>query len=136
MLSSKTVLIAGGVGVVGRGIARGLLNSGARVIVNSRSDQKLRRLDDDLGNPANLILIHGTMIPYDPGSEHTFEQIFSQVGPQAIDHVVSHCGVRWWDRTADESGIIVPSSNDNVIEMGLEEFQAQSRYLSDFQWSV
>ena len=73
MLQGKTVLIAGGVGTIGRGLTRSFLNAGATVVANSRSEERLKRLDEDLGKPGNLVLIHGTMIPYDGTSEDTIK---------------------------------------------------------------
>lgn len=58
-LDGKTVLVLGGAGEVGEGIVRGLLEAGARVVVPSRSDERLRGLRQRLGSPANLLPVLG-----------------------------------------------------------------------------
>ena len=62
-LANKTVWVVGGVGVIGRGIARNILKSGATVIVNSRSEERLVRLSEDLGNPDQLLTVKGSLLP-------------------------------------------------------------------------
>lgn len=130
-LVGRTALVVGGVGTIGRGLVRSLLNAGAVVVVNSRSNQKLERLTNDLGNPENLLLFNGTMMP--SGAEETFGHIFSRVGH--IDHVVAHCGVRWWDsRGVHESGL--PMQRGHIFDQSVEDFRLGATQLLDLHWTV
>mmetsp|Transcript_23685 Transcript_23685/g.49032 ORF Transcript_23685/g.49032 Transcript_23685/m.49032 type:complete len:305 (-) Transcript_23685:436-1350(-) len=133
-LAGKKVLIAGGVGTIGRGLARSLLQSGAIVVVNSRSQRKLDQLYEDLGRPERLIMINGTMMP--SGVEETMNEVYKRA--DSIDHVVAHCGVRWWSRDSDETNITsLPSAaTSSITSLGLEEFQVQTRMLVDMHWGV
>ena len=51
-LVNKTCWVVGGVGVIGRGIARSLLQAGATVIVNSSDESRLEQINSDLYNPS------------------------------------------------------------------------------------
>ena len=91
-LEGRVAWVIGGVGVTGRGIARGLLQAGATVIVNSKHAGRLRRLSDDLNAPSNLITLEATMV----GAEaaETTARAMSLTGGR-LDHVVAHSSVRW-----------------------------------------
>lgn len=64
-LCNQVVLVAGGIGTIGRGISRGLLRAGANVVVYSRSDAKLDQLVSELSTSdtthGRLIGMNGTM---------------------------------------------------------------------------
>ena len=59
------------------------------------------------------------------GVEETMNEVYKRA--DSIDHVVAHCGVRWWSRDSDET---------NITSLGLEEFQVQTRMLVDMHWGV
>ena len=89
-LIGQTVWVVGGVGVVGRGICRGLLKAGARVIVNSRSTERLDRVNADLGHPERLVTVHGSLLP---GFAH--KTVLETLNDRnELHHVVAHGAVR------------------------------------------
>lgn len=103
-LQGQIAWVVGGVGTIGRGISRGLLEAGATVIVNSGHQSRLDRLREDLGKPQNLIGVCGTMRP--SGADKLVSEVMGMTNAR-LNHVVAHSGVRWWapgemqtDRTA------------------------------------
>ena len=90
-LINQTVWVVGGVGVVGRGITRGLLQAGATVIVNSRSEERLDKIQASLGNPERLMLVHGSLLP-----GQASKTVADALDKTALNHVVAHGAVRWW----------------------------------------
>lgn len=52
-LAGKVTWVVGGVGLIGKGICRGLLRAGSTVIVNSRSAERLSVLND-VCNPSHF----------------------------------------------------------------------------------
>lgn len=92
-LTGQIAWVVGGVGVVGRGICRGLLKAGATVIVSSNSQARLDVLHEDMGSHANLIGVKGTMRP--SGAQELVSQVMEMTSLR-LNHVVAHCGVRWW----------------------------------------
>jgi NAD(P)-dependent dehydrogenase (short-subunit alcohol dehydrogenase family) len=89
-LVGQTVWVVGGVGVVGRGICRGLLKAGATVIVNSRSAERLDRVSADLGHPQRLVTVHGSLLP--GYAQKTVSETLS--AQNQLHHVVAHGAVR------------------------------------------
>ena len=64
-LAGHTAWVVGGAGPIGQGIAHGLLRAGATVVVNSRFQNRLAALSAELGNPENLITVHGSLMAGD-----------------------------------------------------------------------
>jgi len=77
---------------VAQGLAAGLLEGGATVVVPSRSAEKLAELRDCLGHPAGLATLHGGFAegPVD-GPPPIADQILSEFG--RVDGVVAHGGL-------------------------------------------
>lgn len=103
-LQGQIVWVAGGAGVIGTGLARGLLNSGATVIVNSRHAGRLQKLADDLDRPERLIALKASLMP---GDAPTTVAMAMDMSANRIDHVVAHSAVRWWASDADESSTLL-----------------------------
>ena len=91
-LDGQVCMLVGGIGVTGRGLARGLLQAGATVVVNSRHVERLRRLREDLAYPDNLLTINGSLLPH--GASATVQRTLEKTGGQ-LDHVIAHQSVRW-----------------------------------------
>ncbi|NBB72200.1 MAG: SDR family NAD(P)-dependent oxidoreductase [Bacteroidetes bacterium] len=91
-LQNKTVLIAGGAGDVGEGLARAFLAAGATVIVPSRSDEKLDALRDRLDAHDRLVSWTGD-VSSEIGATDLRNWIADAVGP--LDAVVASLG-SWW----------------------------------------
>lgn len=104
-LDGQVCWVIGGAGLIGSGIARGLLRAGATVIVNSRHEQRLAALSNELGHPEKLVTLHGSMMP--DGAEDTIEAAMG-LSDGHLDHVVVHSAVRWWGRVGemDETGTL------------------------------
>lgn len=100
-LVNQSAWVVGGVGIVGRGITRGLLQAGATVIVNSRSSERLEKIKDSLGNPERLICVKGSLLPGSGSSSKTVVEVLKDV--PLLNHVVAHGAVRWWARASTAS---------------------------------
>lgn len=132
-LANKTCWVVGGVGVVGRGITRGLLQAGANVIVNSREQSRLDRLADDLNHPERLELVKGSLLP--EFAEKTVEKVLS-TNNLPLHHVVAHGAVRYWTRSkagCDETYFL---DNRRLFDMSHEEFASVSNHLSKLHFSA
>jgi len=98
-LVNQSAWVIGGVGVLGRGITRGLLQAGATVIVNSRSQERLESIKESLGNPERLICVEGSL-QADAASKTVVEALKDV---PLLNHVVAHGAVRWWARPSKAS---------------------------------
>lgn len=92
MRGMKTILVVGGAGEVGEGIVRQLLEKGHRVLVQSRSKDKVTQLATRLDNPALLIPIIG-----DIADESKVKRLLENVQSRGhnLDSVVASVG-SWW----------------------------------------
>ena len=88
----KTILVVGGAGEVGEGIVRQLLASGHRVLVQSRSKDKISQLAERLGNPPLMLPIIG-----DIADEAKVKRLLENVQSRghSLDGVVAAIG-SWW----------------------------------------
>jgi NAD(P)-dependent dehydrogenase (short-subunit alcohol dehydrogenase family) len=144
-LVNQTAWVVGGVGVVGRGITRGLLQAGATVIVNSRSPERLEIIKEGLGNPERLITIHGSLLP--GYASKTVADTLANSPP--LNHVVAHGAVRWWARQTpgtydyyefkpgcDESYSLNIKANEKLLDMTAEQFAQSSAQLASLHFSA
>lgn len=92
-LKDKIVLIAGGGGAVGEGIVEKFLEAGAKVIVPSRSEEKLDALRDKFSDGKNNLTIIGEDIGSESGAAKVRDAILQKFG--RIDAVVASVG-GWW----------------------------------------
>ena len=91
-LKGKTLVVVGGCGPVGQGLAAGLLEGGATVVVPSRSAEKLAELRANLGHPAGLATLHGGFGEEGPPEGRPIaDQILQEFG--RVDGVVAHGGL-------------------------------------------
>jgi NAD(P)-dependent dehydrogenase (short-subunit alcohol dehydrogenase family) len=142
-LVGQTVWIVGGVGVVGRGIARGLLQAGATVIVNSRSEERLDRILHDLQHPSRLIAIHGSLQPeqaYDTVTRALQQpEILSSSSSDGLDHVVAHGAVRYWSTLqagCDETFSLTKPKNKHFLDLTTQEFLLASSTLAQMHFAA
>ncbi|KAJ1620709.1 hypothetical protein T492DRAFT_888226 [Pavlovales sp. CCMP2436] len=132
MVKGSTALVVGGVGPIGRSIVRGFLQAGAEVIINSRSEAKLAALAKDLGHPAGLHCVLGTMMP--SGVDRTMEKVLSIGTPS---HVVAHAGVAWFTPKGDEDETnILASPRGSLLEMDRQVFADSTGLLVNMQFGV
>eukprot|EP00555_Chaetoceros_dichaeta_P010036 CAMPEP_0198262090 /NCGR_PEP_ID=MMETSP1447-20131203/10653_1 /TAXON_ID=420782 /ORGANISM="Chaetoceros dichaeta, Strain CCMP1751" /LENGTH=281 /DNA_ID=CAMNT_0043950205 /DNA_START=26 /DNA_END=871 /DNA_ORIENTATION=- len=131
-LINQTCWVVGGVGVIGRGITRALLQSGATVIVNSREESRLQRIESDLGNPEKLILVHGSLLP--GSAESTVEKVLSNNTP--LHHVVAHGAVRYWTSKAQGCDETFSLNNRRLLDMDVEEFASASGQLARLHFNA
>jgi len=136
-LANQTCWVVGGVGVIGRGITRGLLKAGATVIVNSRSEERLTRFSEDLGYPERLITINGSLLP-----GYASKTVRQTLDAMPLDHVVAHGAVRYWgnfgtsDRR-DESHMIQSGQSGSFLQsMTPEDFVAPASQLASLHFSA
>ena len=143
-LINQTAWVVGGVGVVGRGITRGLLQAGATVIVNSRSEERLQTLQETLDYPERLVTIHGSLLP----GQSAFT-VIETLKHTPLQHVVAHGAVRWWARPTtgtfdyyefkpqcDESYSLNIKASDTLLEMKLDDFSPSSSQLASLHLSA
>jgi NAD(P)-dependent dehydrogenase (short-subunit alcohol dehydrogenase family) len=137
-LRGKTVWVVGGVGVVGRGIARGLLKAGATVIVNSRSTERLDRIKSDLAYPERLVPVLGSLRPGQ--AEQTVHETLTAGGGD-LHHVVAHGAVRYWTTKragCDETYSLERTNQKSLLDAATtpEEFTAQASQLAALHFSA
>mmetsp|Transcript_6282 Transcript_6282/g.10399 ORF Transcript_6282/g.10399 Transcript_6282/m.10399 type:complete len:282 (+) Transcript_6282:135-980(+) len=143
-LVKQTAWVVGGVGVVGRGITRGLLQAGATVIVNSRSEERLQAIQETLDFPERLISVHGSLLPGQ--ASYTVSEALKQT---PLHHVVAHGAVRWWATPTagtfefyefkagcDESYSLNIKSDETLLTMNPEEFAPSSAQLASLHLSA
>jgi len=129
--------IVGGVGPIGRNIARSLLIAGANVIVNSRSENRLEKLAKDLSEHPRLIPVHGSLLP---GKAADTVQRTLSYSSNDLDHVIAHGAVRWWANkntgfsSMDESRMTVATSG--FLENDVDEFMSASQQSLRLQFSA
>mmetsp|Transcript_5949 Transcript_5949/g.8412 ORF Transcript_5949/g.8412 Transcript_5949/m.8412 type:complete len:304 (+) Transcript_5949:100-1011(+) len=147
-LANQTCWVVGGVGVVGRGITRGLLQAGATVIVNSRSEERLETLCKGLGHPDKLIAVHGSLLP-GHAPRTVAQTLLGMNKNQGLQHVISHGAVRWWAKPTpghydyyeykagcDETYSLNIRGNSNLLDMNPEEFITSSAQLASLHFSA
>lgn len=94
-LDDRLVVIVGGTGDVGEGITRAWLKTGARVVVLSRTEDKItafRQVVSDLGEPENLYYMTGSYTNFDE-AQATAKQIIAKYG--SVTDVIASMG-GWW----------------------------------------
>lgn len=131
-LANQTCWVVGGVGVVGRGIAKSLLRSGATVIVNSRSTERLRRFaagveGESPGLSDQLVTVQGSLLP--GYAQKTAEET---LGATPLNHVVAHGALRLGaSGYSDESHLLSDSSGGLLgLDPSAEFVPAASRLAS------
>jgi NAD(P)-dependent dehydrogenase (short-subunit alcohol dehydrogenase family) len=135
-LANQTVWVVGGVGVIGRGIARGLLQAGATVVVNSRSPERLERVAGELDYPNRLILVQGSLLP--GHAARTVESTLSNYSA-GLHHVVAHGAVRYWTTKregCDETYSLSNSTKPLLEGFSVEEFISASSQLAALHFSA
>ena len=131
-LAGHTAWVVGGAGPIGQGIAHGLLRAGATVVVNSRFQNRLAALSAELGNPENLITVHGSLMAGD--AERTVNDALELTGG-SLAHVVAHSAVRWWapSQAADESSTLASKS---LLALGADDFAVHATQLPSLHFSA
>lgn len=145
-LVNQTAWVVGGVGVVGRGITRGLLQAGATVIVNSRSEERIERIKHSLDNPERLVAVHGSLLP--GMASKTVTDTLQDFGGR-LNHVVAHGAVRWWARPTtgtfdyyeyrpgcDESYALNIKANQHLLDIAPEEFSSSAAQLATLHFTA
>jgi NAD(P)-dependent dehydrogenase (short-subunit alcohol dehydrogenase family) len=97
-LHGRTALVTGGASGLGVGVARALLEAGARVAITSRSEEKLSQAVGDLGAIGTVL-----PVPCDITDEASVEAAFDtareRLGP--LDVLFNNAGVTWGAPTVD-----------------------------------
>lgn len=132
-LEGQFCWVAGGVGIVGAGICRGLLRAGATVIVNSRHESRLEQLSEELGHPERLICVKGSMLPTE--AEKTIDTGLELTGSQ-LNHVVAHCAVRWWARDHGDESTTVLRNASSLLALSPAEFPGLASQLASLHFAA
>jgi NAD(P)-dependent dehydrogenase (short-subunit alcohol dehydrogenase family) len=132
-LEGQVAWVAGGVGIVGAGICRGLLRAGATVLVNSRHGRRLEQLADELGHPERLICVTGSMLPEHAAS--TIQTGLERTNGQ-LNHVVAHCAVRWWARDHGDESSTMLRNTDSLLGISPEDFPVLASQLASLHFAA
>jgi NAD(P)-dependent dehydrogenase (short-subunit alcohol dehydrogenase family) len=141
-LANQTCWVVGGVGVIGRGIARSFLQAGANVIVNSSQESRLRQIASDLHNPSGLILVKGDLTP--ESAQATIDAALAVAPnghPLRLRHVVAHGAVRYWTKQiagCDETYSLVDetAAQKRLLDMSPEDFVDTSSRLAALHFNA
>jgi NADP-dependent 3-hydroxy acid dehydrogenase YdfG len=98
MTNSPVALITGGSSGIGAAVARQLLDSGHRVAVTGRGEERLRGFADELGNPGSLLTLPGSAAEYDE-VKAAVEITLKEFG--RLDTVVANAGFATHDTVAE-----------------------------------
>ena len=131
-LINQTCWVVGGVGVIGRGIARGLLKAGATVIVNSSDESRLEQIAADLMHPSKLILVQGDLLP--GSAESTFQKALSHAN--SLNHVVAHGAVRYWTQKKTACDETYSLNTKRLLDMDPDEFLLASSQLVNMHFNA
>ena len=132
-LDGKIAWVIGGAGVIGTGLAHGLLRAGATVIVNSRYKARLQALVEELGHPEKLVTYQGSMLA--EGAEATTHGVMELTAGQ-LDHVVTHSAVRWWGahNDGDETNTLQNiGSRGSLLHLSVDDFSQSAVALPQMQ---
>ena len=131
-LQGQIAWVVGGAGVVGSGIARGLLNAGAAVIVNSRHPDRLKALSEELGHPTQLVTLNSSMMP---GTVEETVAMAMEITGNRLDHVIAHSAVRWWASDAgDETSTL--SFRGSLLHVPPAEYGSMSSHLGSLHYAA
>ena len=131
-LEGQVAWVVGGVGIVGSGLAHGLLAAGATVIVNSRHEQRLEKISEAMGHPARLVTVGASMLP--GRAEITVEQVMDMTSNQ-LDHVVAHAGGRpWASGGGDETSTTY--NRGSVLHIPADEYASAASQLGSFHFAA
>ncbi len=103
----KTIIITGASSGIGKGIARLFIAQNWNVLLNSSSEEKLKRAFEEFGSPANTILVAG-----DIGEKSTGEKL--------VEAALQHFGTV--DVLVNNAGIFEPKPFLDVEENDLDKF--------------
>jgi NADP-dependent 3-hydroxy acid dehydrogenase YdfG len=98
MTDSPVALITGGGSGIGAAVARRLLDSGHRVAVTGRGEERLRDFADGLGNPDGLLTLPGSAAEYDQ-VKAAVDTTLKEFG--RLDTVVANAGFGTHDTVAE-----------------------------------
>lgn len=133
MLRGQVAWVVGGAGIVGAGIARGLIKAGATVIVNSRHERRLDRLRTELDNPEQLVTVNASMRPNQAAA--TMDTVMDMTA-RRLDHVVAHCGVNWWAGDEGDAESTTVRSSGSILHMPLADYGEMSTQLSQMHFAA
>lgn len=97
MTDSPVALITGGGSGIGAAVARRLLDSGHRVTVTGRGEERLRAFAEELGSPEGLLTVVGHAAEYDE-VRSAVEATLKEFG--RLDTVVANAGFATHDTVA------------------------------------
>ncbi|MFG2510868.1 SDR family oxidoreductase [Streptomyces sp. NPDC048584] len=98
MTDSPVALITGGGSGIGAAVARRLLDTGWRVTVTGRGEERLRRFAKELGEPGELLTLTGNAAEYDDVTT-AVETTLAEFG--RLDAVVANAGFATGDSVAE-----------------------------------
>lgn len=98
MTDSPVALITGGGSGIGAAVARRLLDTGWRVTVTGRGEERLRRFAKELGEPGELLTLTGNAAEYDDVTT-AVERTLAEFG--RLDTVVANAGFATGDSVAE-----------------------------------
>jgi len=97
-LHGRTALVTGGASGLGVGVARALLEAGARVAITSRSEDKLSQAAGDLAAVGTVVPVPCD-ITDEASVEAAFDTVRERLGP--VDVLFNNAGVTWGAPTVE-----------------------------------
>lgn len=79
-LNGKVAIVTGATGVLGRAVAKALLDQGARVVATHRGEEKLKELSDFVGNSKDMLVGIQTDVTDENSVQALFQHVISQYG--------------------------------------------------------
>lgn len=98
MTDSPVALITGGGSGIGAAVARRLLDTGHRVTVTGRGEERLRGFAEELGRPEGLLTIAGNAAEYDH-VQQAVDATLKEFG--RLDTVIANAGFATHDTVAE-----------------------------------
>lgn len=100
-LQGRRILITGASSGIGRAMAEQLAPLGAKLVLASRSEDKLRALADSLPIAKDNVLIVPTDVTRDEDRTHLLDQAVSRFG--GLDVLINNAGIASWAHFADST---------------------------------
>ena len=101
VLQGRRILITGASSGIGRALAEQLAPLSAKLVLASRSEDKLKALADSLPAAKDNGLIVPTDITRDEDRQHLFEQTIARFG--GLDVLINNAGIASWAHFADST---------------------------------
>lgn len=120
LLKGKTALITGGSSGIGMGIAKKMVESGCRVVITGRSEDKLKTISSDIS--AEYLILDVKNI------KEVKEKMENLIEKEKIDILVNSAGIY----TKEKFGVITENGWNDVINTNLRGVYFMNQYIANY----